>query len=50
MIATVLLEAELNVFEAMAHGNYARDDTAPETQQAFGDIAKFFDRHLTRSL
>jgi monoterpene epsilon-lactone hydrolase len=42
------VEAELNVFEAMAHGNYARDETAPETQQAFGDIAKFFDRHLAR--
>jgi hypothetical protein len=32
----------------MAQGNYARDETAPETQQAFGDIAKFFDRHLAR--
>lgn len=42
------VQAELNVFEAMAHGNYARDDTAPETQQAFGDIAKFFDRYLTK--
>ena len=42
------VEAELNVFEAMAHGNYARDVTAPETQQAFGDIAKFFDKHLSK--
>ena len=42
------VEAELNVFEAMAHGGYARDDTAPETHQAFGDIARFFDKHLGR--
>jgi acetyl esterase/lipase len=42
------VEAELNVFEAMAHGGYSRDDTAPETQQAFGDIAKFFDKHLAK--
>ena len=42
------MEAERNTFEATAHGNYARDDTAPETQQAFGDIANFFDRHLTK--
>jgi acetyl esterase/lipase len=42
------VEAELNVFEAMSHANYAADDTAPETHQAFGDIAKFFDRHLAK--
>jgi acetyl esterase/lipase len=42
------VEAELNVFEAMAHGGYSRDDTAPETHQAFGDIATFFDKHLAK--
>jgi acetyl esterase/lipase len=42
------VEAELNVFEAMAHAGYSRDDTAPETHQAFGDIARFFDKHLSR--
>ena len=42
------VEAELNVFEAVAHGEYARDDAAPETHQAFGDIAAFFDRHLAK--
>jgi acetyl esterase/lipase len=42
------VEAELNVFEAMSHANYAADDTAPETHQAFGDIAKFFERHLAK--
>ena len=40
--------AELNVFEAQAHNQYGRDDTAPETKQAFGDIAAFFDRYLAR--
>jgi monoterpene epsilon-lactone hydrolase len=42
------VEAELNVFEAQPHGAYSRDDTAPETRQAFGDIAKFFDKHLSK--
>jgi acetyl esterase/lipase len=42
------VEAELNVFEAEAHAGYSRDDTAPETHEAFGDIAKFFDRHLAK--
>jgi acetyl esterase/lipase len=40
--------AELNVFEAQAHNQYGRDDTAPETRAAFGDIAAFFDRHLAK--
>jgi epsilon-lactone hydrolase len=42
------VEAELNVFEAMSHANYSADDTAPETHQAFGDIARFFDKHLDK--
>jgi monoterpene epsilon-lactone hydrolase len=42
------VEAELNVFEAMSHANYSVDDTAPETHQAFGDIARFFDKHLDK--
>jgi monoterpene epsilon-lactone hydrolase len=42
------VEADLNVFEAQSHAQYARDETAPETLQAFGDIAKFFDRHLAK--
>jgi epsilon-lactone hydrolase len=44
----VEVEAELNVFEAMSHANYYADDTAPETHQAFGDIARFFDKHLDK--
>ena len=42
------VEAELDVFEAMSHANYYADDTAPETHQAFGDIARFFDKHLDK--
>ena len=42
------VEAELNVFEAMSHANYIADDTAPETHQALGDIARFFDTHLAK--
>ena len=42
------VEAEVNVFEAMSHANYAADDTPPETHQAFGDIARFFDRHMAK--
>ncbi len=42
------VEAELNVFEAQSHAQYSRDETAPETLQAFGDIATFFDKHLAR--
>ena len=42
------VHAELNVFEAQSHNQYGRDDAAPETKQAFGDIAAFFDRYLAR--
>jgi len=35
-------------FEAMSHGNYSADDTAPETHQAFGDIAKSLTRNLAK--
>ena len=42
------VEADLNVFEAQSHAQYSRDETAPETQAAFGDIARFFDRHLAK--
>jgi monoterpene epsilon-lactone hydrolase len=40
------VEAVLQVFEGQSHAQYARDDTAPETIDAFGEIAGFFDRHL----
>ena len=39
-------EAVLQVFEGQSHAQYMRDDTAPETREAFTEIAGFFDRHL----
>jgi monoterpene epsilon-lactone hydrolase len=40
------IEAELHVYEAQSHAQYMRDVNAPETKEAFEEIAKFFDRHL----
>ena len=40
------VEAELQVFEGMSHAQYAFDPYAPETKEAFTEIAQFFDRHL----
>jgi monoterpene epsilon-lactone hydrolase len=40
------VEAVLQVFEGQSHAHYQRDDTAPETKEAFGEIAAFFDKHL----
>lgn len=42
------VEAFLQVFEAQAHAEYLRDDTAPETKEAFNEIAGFFDKHLAK--
>lgn len=42
------VEAELQVFEGMSHAQYLFDPAAPETKEAFGEIARFFDRHLGR--
>lgn len=36
----------LQVYEGQSHAHYMRDGTAPETKEAFEDIARFFDRHL----
>jgi epsilon-lactone hydrolase len=38
--------AELQVFEGQSHAHYLRDANAPETKEAFEEIARFFDRHL----
>ena len=38
--------AELQVFEGQSHAHYMRDGNAPETREAFEEIARFFDRHL----
>jgi epsilon-lactone hydrolase len=40
------VEAQLQIFEGMSHAHYIRDDTAPESKEAFGEIAGFFDKHL----
>ncbi|MBR0642715.1 alpha/beta hydrolase [Roseomonas hellenica] len=42
------VEAQLQVFEAMSHAQYLRDDQVPETREAFREISAFFDRHLAR--
>jgi epsilon-lactone hydrolase len=40
------IEAVLQVFEGQSHAQYYRDVNAPETKEAFEEIARFFDRHL----
>jgi acetyl esterase/lipase len=40
------VEAELEVYEGQSHAQYLADSTTPESQEAFGEIASFFDRHL----
>jgi acetyl esterase/lipase len=42
------VEAELNVYEGQSHAQYGLNPDAPETKEAFTDIARFFDRHLGR--
>ena len=42
------VEAALQVYEGQSHAHYYRDVTAPETREAFGEIAQFFDRHLAK--
>ena len=36
--------AELHVYEGQSHAHYMRDATAPETREAFEEIAKFFEQ------
>ena len=40
------VDAELHVYEGQSHAHYMRDVNAPETREAFEEIAKFFQRHL----
>ncbi len=40
------VEAVLQVFEGMSHAQYLADPDAPETKEAFTEIARFFDQHL----
>ena len=37
------VEAALQVFEGQSHAHFIRDDRTPETQEAFEEIAAFFD-------
>jgi epsilon-lactone hydrolase len=40
------VEAVLQVYEGEAHAQFYRDATAPESKEAFEEIARFFDKHL----
>lgn len=41
------VEADLHVFEGQSHAQYMRTQSAsPEAQEAYGEIARFFQRHL----
>lgn len=40
------VEAELHVYEGQSHAQYMRDGNAPETKEAFEEIAGFFRKHL----
>ena len=40
--------ADLNVYEGQSHAHYGRNDAIPETREAFGEIAAFFNRHLAK--
>ena len=42
------VEAVLHVYEGQSHAQYLANDAAPETREAFQEIAYFFDRHLER--
>jgi len=40
------VEASLQVFEGASHAQYYIDPFTPESKEAFGEIASFFDKHL----
>ena len=42
------VEAALQVFEGQSHAQFYRDDRIPEVREAFGEIATFFDKHLSQ--
>jgi epsilon-lactone hydrolase len=42
------VEAVLQVYEAQSHAQFMRDPSAPESKEAFEEIAQFFDKHLGR--
>lgn len=47
-LRAVGIEASLQVFEGMSHAQYLFSADAPETREAFGEMAKFLDAHLAR--
>jgi acetyl esterase/lipase len=42
------VDADLQVFEGMSHAQYLFTPFAPETKEAFTEIARFFDKHLAQ--
>jgi len=44
------VEASLQVYEGQSHAHYYRDVSAPESKEAFTEIAQFFDKHLGKDL
>ena len=42
------VDAFLQVYEGQSHAYYGRDDRIPETREAFGEIATFFNGHLAK--
>jgi epsilon-lactone hydrolase len=40
------VDAQLEVYEGQSHAQYQSDDRAPETREAFKEIAAFFDKYL----
>jgi monoterpene epsilon-lactone hydrolase len=40
--------ADLNVYEGQSHAQFGAAAFAPETKEAFGDIAHFFDKYLAK--
>ena len=42
------VEAILQVYEGQSHAQYQFDDRVPETNEAFAEIAAFFDKHMKK--
>jgi acetyl esterase/lipase len=40
------VDAALHVYEGQSHAHYIFNESAPETREAFGEIADFFDCRL----
>ena len=42
------VRADLHVYEGQSHAQYGFNADAPETKEAFTEIAHFFDQHLRK--